>query len=169
MSNKTKKHRNKYNLELLFDNVLEKSYKLRKSNPTKFDGQGFWQPIKKFLEPLDSYNAKKWKKISKTKTRKIMLLPEYTIDGYETKLINENNHFIIQQVRIPLNEKPTIKKIIQIALNIGQYKGTNNNNFIYNIKFNDITQFIYKTDIIELSKHISDEIVTKINEYLSSL
>jgi hypothetical protein len=142
---------------------------LRKINPTKFDGQGFWQPIKKILEPLDSYNAKKWKQISKTKTRKIMLLPEYTINGYETKLINENNHFIIQQVRIPLNEKPTIKKIMQIALNIGQYKGINNNNFIYDIKFNDLTQFIYKSDIIQLSKHISEEILKKINDYLSSL
>jgi len=169
MSNKTKKNKNKYNLEILFDNVLAKSYKLRKQNPTNFDGQSFWQPIKKFLEPLDSYNAKKWKKISKTKTRKIMLLPEYTIDGYETKLINENNHFIIQQVRIPINEKPTIKKIIQIALNIGQYKGTNNNNFIYNIKFNDISQFIYKKDIIELSTHISDEILKNVNDYLYSL
>lgn len=98
-----------------------------------------------------------------------MLLPEYSINGYETKEINENNHFIIQQVRIPLNENPTIKKIIQIALNIGQYKGTNNNNFIYNIKFNNITQFIYKTDIIELSKYISDDTLEKINEYLSSL
>ena len=169
MSNRTKKNRNKYNLEILFDNVLEKSYKLRKKNPTNFDGQGFWQPIKKILEPLDTYNATKWKKISKTKTRKVMLLPEYTINGYETKLIDENNHFIIQQVRIPINEKPTIKKIIQIALNIGQYKGTNNNNFIYNIKFNDITQFIYKKDIIELSKHISDEILQNVNGYLHSL
>ena len=107
MSNKTKKNKiknkDKYILELLFDNFLEKTYKLRKANPTTFDGQGFWQPIKKILEPLDGYNAKKWKKISKIKTRKIMLLPEYTINGYETKLINENNHFIIQQVRIPLN------------------------------------------------------------------
>lgn len=169
MSNKTKKHSNKHNLEILFANVLEKSYKLRKKNPNAFDGQGFWQPIKKLLEPLDSYSAKKWRKISKTKTKKIMLLPEYSINGYETKLIDEKNHFIIQQVRIPLNEKPTIKKIIQIALNIGQYKGINNNKFIYNIKFNDITQFIYKKDIIELSKHISDEILKKANDYLHSL
>jgi len=168
MHNKSKKNKHKYNLELLFDSVLDKSYKLRKSNPLKFDGQGFWQPIKKMLDPLE-YSAKKWKKISKTKTRKIMLLPEYLINGYETKQINENNHFIIQQVRIPLNEKPTIKKIIQIALNIGQYKGTNNKNFIYNIKFDNITQFIYKTDIIELSRHISDETVEKINKYLLSL
>lgn len=60
MHNKTKKNKHKYNLELLFDSVLEKSYKLRNLNPLKFDGQGFWQPIKKILEPLDKYNAKKW-------------------------------------------------------------------------------------------------------------
>ena len=167
MLNRTKK--NTYKLELLFDHIADKSYKLRSSNPLKFDGQGFWQPIKKMLEPLDEFTAKEWKKISPTKTKKIMLLPEYSINGYETKEINETNHFIIQQVRIPLNEKPTIKKIIQIALNIGQYKGTNNNKFIYNIKFDNISQFIHKSDIIELSKHISDETVEKINEYLSSL
>ena len=160
---KTKKNREKSKLEIIFDKVLEKSYSLRKNNPTNFDGQGFWQPIKKLLEPLDHYHAKKWKKINKNKTRKIMLLPEYSINGYEDKLINENNHFIIQQVRIPLKEKPTIKKIVQIALNIGQYKGTNQGNFVYGVKFTDILQFIYKNDIMELSKHISNDIVDSIN------
>ena len=67
------------NLEIFFNSVLDKAYKLRKANPTKFDGQGFWQPIKKLLEPLDKYSAKKWKKIPKKLTRSIMLLPEYTI------------------------------------------------------------------------------------------
>ena len=154
------------NLEILFNNVRDQSCKLRKSNPKKFDGQGFWQPIKKMLEPLDKYKAKKWKPIPKSITKKIMLLPEYTIDGYETKVINENNHFIIQQVRIPLNEEPTIRKIIQIALNIGQYRGTNNDVFIYGVKFSDLSEFISKPDIIRLSKYIDDDIVDKINEYL---
>jgi hypothetical protein len=98
-----------------------------------------------------------------------MLLPEYIIDGYENKIINEKNHFIIQQVRIPLNEIPTIKKIIQIALNIGQYKGINNNNFVYNLKLYQLTQFIHEPDIIELSKYISDDVIEQTNEYLSSL
>lgn len=158
----------KNNLEILFNTVLENSYKLRSLNPNKFDGQGFWQPIKKLLEPLDIYTAKRWKQISKEKTEKIMLLPEYTINGYEIKQINECNHFIIQQVRIPLIEKPTIKKIIQIALNIGQYKGMNNGNYIYDIKFDKISQFIHKVDIIELSKYVTDEILGKVNEYLSN-
>ena len=142
------------NLEIIFNCVLDKAYKLRKANPTKFDGQGFWQPIKKMLEPLDEYSAKKWKKISKKLTRSIMLLPEYTINGYEEKIIIENNHFIIQQVRIPLTEKPTIRKIIQIALNIGQYRGSGGK-----MIFDNIGQFIYRKDIVELSKHIPDKLI----------
>ena len=145
------------NLEIIFNCVLEKAYKLRKANPTKFDGQGFWQPIKKMLEPLDEYSAKKWKKIPKKLTRSIMLLPEYTINGYEEKIIIEDNHFIIQQVRIPLIEKPTIRKIIQIALNIGQYRGG-----VGKIIFDSIDDFIYRKDIVELSRYISDDLVRKI-------
>lgn len=145
------------NLEIIFNCVLDKAYKLRKANPTKFDGLGFWQPIKKMLEPLDEYSAKKWKKIPKKLTRSIMLLPEYTINGYEEKIIIENNHFIIQQVRIPLTEKPTIRKIIQIALNIGQYRGSGGK-----MIFDNIGQFIYRKDILELSKHIPDDLVGKI-------
>ena len=158
---------NKYKLEILFNNVLQKSYQLRKQNPNTFDGKMFWQPIKKILELLDNHSASKWKTLSKSKTKKIMLLPEYTINGYETKQINEKNHFMIQQVRIPLQDKPTIKKIIQIALNIGQYKGTNKTKNSNSMKYNNINQFIYKNDIIKLSNYLTDDIIDEINKYLS--
>jgi hypothetical protein len=82
-----------------------------------------------------------------------MLLPEYTINGYEEKIIIENNHFIIQQVRIPLTEKPTIRKIIQIALNIGQYRGSGGK-----MIFDNIGQFISQKDIVKLSKHIPEKL-----------
>ena len=162
------------NLEIIFYNVLEKAYELKyrnqnknnnnsnnsnknnNVNKTKFDGLAFWQPIKKMLEPLDKYSAEKWKKISKKVTRSIMLLPEYIINGYEEKRLIENNHFIIQQVRIPLKETPTIRKIVQVALNIGQYRGSGGE-----IIFNSIDDFITKKDTIELSKYIPDELVRK--------
>ena len=99
-----------------------------------------------------------------------MLLHKYTINGYEEKIIIENNHFIIQQVRIPLTEKPTIRKIIQIALNIGQYKGRKGKPCnISRIGLNNIEQFIYRKDIVELSKHIPDDLVRKISGYLDVL
>ena len=167
--NKTKKQlHHKHKLELLFNEILDKSYQLRSKNPNNFDGLGFWQGIKKILEPLDKYSASKWKTLSKTKTKKIMLLPEYTINGYDDKIMDENNHFIIQQARIPVTDKPTIKKIMQIALNIGQYKGTSKNKIIKNITYNNINQFIFKNDIVELSKYLTDDIVNAITKYLIS-
>jgi hypothetical protein len=80
-----------------------------------------------------------------------MLLHKYTINGYDKKSLIENNHFIIQQVRIPLKESPTIRKIIQVALNIGQHKGSGGK-----IIFNNIDEFITKKDIVELSKYIGN-------------
>ena len=171
---RTKKYSNynKSKLEALFDLILDKSYQLRKRDPNHFDGKSFWQPIKTILKPLDNYSASRWKTLSKTKTKKIMLLPEYTINGYEHKIIDENNHFIIQQVRIPLQDKPTIKKIMQIALNIGQYKGTcinksmNKSKHIKNISYNNINQFIFKNDSVELSNYLTDDILSFIKTYL---
>jgi hypothetical protein len=98
-----------------------------------------------------------------------MSLPEYTIDGYGNKIKIENNYFIIQQVRIPLKEIATILRIIQIALNIGQYKATNKGKFIYNIKFDNIHEFIYKRDIIYLSEYLTEDIMIEINNYLNNL
>jgi len=161
-----KSTKQKQKLEILFDLVKEKSYVMRKSQPTTFDGKGFWQPIKNLLDPLDNAYVSNWKPLSKTKTRQIMLLPEYTINGYEEKQINELNHFIIQQVRIPLTEKATVKKIIQIALNIGQYKGINNGVYIHDIRFENLDEFLTKKEIIEMSKHIPNNIVEQIKVLL---
>lgn len=155
------------NLELLFNLVLKQARKLRKAHPTTFDGKGFWQPIKTILEQFDKHSAKRWKNLSKLKREKIMQLPEYTIDGYENKVINLKNHFIIQQVRIPMKEEPTIKKIIQIALNIGQYQGVNNEKYIYNVKLNNIHQFLYNDDIDKLSTYLSDDIIEQIKSILN--
>ena len=112
------------------------------------------------LEKLDDFKASKWKEINQKFTKKVMARTEYKIDGYGNKKIVESTHFIIQQVRIPLQEEPTIRKIIQIALNIGQYKGK---------QYFNIHNYITHEDIILLSGKISDQIIEEINFYLSSL
>lgn len=67
MSNKTKKNRNKYNLEILFDNILEKSYKERKKNPTNFDGLGFLATNKKNFRTIRYLQCNKMEKNIKNK------------------------------------------------------------------------------------------------------
>jgi len=108
-------------LESIFNLVEKKSHQLRTKKP-KADGQKFWQPIKKILEEYDQISGIQWKPVPKS-YQKIMLLPEFYIDGYGDQNIIEKNHFIIQTIRIPLKEQPSLRKIIQIALNIGQYTG----------------------------------------------
>ena len=105
----------------LFEIVEKKSHQLRKSN-SQADGQKFWKPIKEELSKFD-IEASGWKNIKK-EYHKALLRAEFYIDGYGNKNIIEINHFIIQTIRIPLNENPTLRKIIQIALNIGQYTGS---------------------------------------------
>ena len=58
--------------------------------------------------------------ISKDTIDKIMNLSEQIIKGNGEKELIEVNHFIIQQARIPSTEKPSLRKILQVGLNVGQ-------------------------------------------------
>lgn len=161
-------------LEVLFNLVLLASYKQRKKNK-QFDGFNFWQPIKKELEKLDKYdNIIKFKKIPDSLVKIIMEIPEFYKNGYGKENIIESHHFLIQQVRIPTNEKASVKKIIQIALNIGQWKGLPNEAIYKDIKYNntnldDIYTYISKTSSNKLSKYIDNDIISNIEKYLNSL
>ena len=106
------------NLEQLFNIVRDKA-KYNKKNVKKFNGQAFWQPIKNILEKSKWYGT--WKKVPKALYSETIKLPEYYINGLGQTKIIESNHFIIQTVRIPQKELPSLRKVIQIALNVGQY------------------------------------------------
>ena len=117
----------------LFNLVLSSVCQKKRKNKN-FDGKAYWQPIKQILEK-SNWEAEKWKKPIKSIYQANMALPEYYIDGHGEKHINEYNHFLIKTVVIPSTEKPSLKKIIQVALNIGQYLSAHSENF-KNIKVN---------------------------------
>ena len=147
-------------LESLFNLVEKKSDQLRKKK-AKADGQKFWQPIKKILEEYDQINGNQWKPIKKS-YQKIMLLPEFYIDGYGDKNIIEKNHFIIQTIRIPLQEKPSLRKIIQIALNIGQYTGLGGKKE----KWMHLTNYLTKKNIDLINSKIPKSLYYEIDKLL---
>lgn len=99
-------------LELLFNSILETAKEKKKN--IDFDGLEFWQPIKTLLLEYDNYKSEKgWKRpISTSITEKILNLPEYVINGKGEKITLEKEHFLIQQVRIPITEELSIKKSI---------------------------------------------------------
>ena len=160
-------------LELLFNSILETAKEKKKN--IDFDGLEFWQPIKTLLLEYDNYKSEKgWKRpISTSITEKILNLPEYVINGKGEKITLEKEHFLIQQVRIPITEELSIRKVLQVAYNIGQYRGMKSSE-LDDLLLGDIQikadlkiiDFMYKSDIIRLSKYISSEQLIKLNERL---
>jgi Zn-dependent M32 family carboxypeptidase len=148
-------------LELLFQLVLLGSKQLREAN-ARADGLAFWQPIKKLLAKydtttkLDNWNQRG---ISKETVQNIMKLPEKTIDGYGEETMMEENHFLIQTVRLPIESpKPNLRKIIQVALNIGQYIGISDEFY----SWMSIDKYVTKPNIEQLSMHIPANLIKAI-------
>ena len=147
-------------LNNLFKLVKKKSHDLRKQN-SNADGLKFWKPIKNELSKYDELKANQWKKLKK-EYMEIMYIPEYTIDGYGNQSIIEFNHFLIQTVRIPLNEEPNIRKIIQIALNIGQYTGSGGKKE----KWMNLESYLTKENIRKLDSKIPEDLLINIKSIL---
>tara|TARA_X000000950_G_scaffold287702_1_gene401143 strand:- start:1754 stop:2212 length:459 start_codon:yes stop_codon:yes gene_type:complete len=151
-----------FTVEVLFEKIIEVSKKKRLRNRS-FDGKKFWQPIKEILSK-SNWKANKWKTQSKKQYKLIMNIPEYYINGEGKKLIIEENHFLIQTVRIPNTDSPTLKKICQLALNIGQYQGYTKKN----LENNNINSFLQKKDSNILLKDILDkEEIIKLKKILT--
>lgn len=96
-------------------NIIRSAAKDLRTQNEKADGQKFWSNIKVLLEPFDDVQLQ-WKEINDDFYDQVMKLPEYDKNGKTIEL----HHFIIQCVRIPRIEKLNIRKLMQIALNIGQ-------------------------------------------------
>ena len=108
------------NLVKCYELIFKKAIEARSNNPDA-DGLSFWRSIKDKLAIYDNLIASEWKVLPKILTTQILELPEYYILGNSTKITIQTNHFLIQQFRIPLVENPSFRKIMQIALNAGQY------------------------------------------------
>ncbi len=151
------------NLQLLFDMIVTVFQYARINNPA-LDGKSLWQPIKQLVD--DNKLTIQYKKIDSDLIDKIMALPEYDNNN---KII-ESNHFIIQQIRIP-TEYVSIRKILQIALNIGQWLGKPNKQFKDEINYSiigmeSLSFYLEDHDIELLSEQISDNLFNKIVECL---
>ena len=77
-------------------------------------------------------------------------MPEFFKDGHGNTEIIEKKHFLIQTVRIPKNEEPSLRKVCQIALNIGQYQGYTRKT----IKNSSIKNYLLNSDCYILLKDI---------------
>ena len=152
-------------LKILFDAVRKKSEKINQNNPD-VDGLKFWTPLKLILDVKD-LEAKSWKRITKTIQNDVLSIVEYHVNGKGEEFLVENAHFIIQTVRIPLNNKPSLRKIIQVALNIGQCQGKGTPEYKKHLRGRTkLSDYINDQDICRLSKLIPKKTVSDILNYL---
>jgi len=106
-------------LAVEFDAVVDFAQQGRASG--NWDGLKMWTECKaKFPDE----NTHKWtgsilnELYSSVRERILLDLPEHNADG----TMNEANHFIIQCLRIPFKNKFTVRRLMQVAYNIGQFK-----------------------------------------------
>jgi len=151
-------------LKETFELVLEKSELLHKNNiNNEVEGLRFWRSIKDYLS--DSELKINWNidlnKLNLNFVQKIMSLDES----------KDKNHFLIQHINLVKKNKPNIRKILQIALNIGQLK-------LYLTEDNfqkDVLKYykLYKLDKFEtyidpnIQLVISDKLYNKIKNNLN--
>ena len=110
----------------LWDNIINSSNEIRSENKN-LDGLKYWKHIKNIIKDINSVPNKniEWNKDHikiKTKFYNKFNLSE---KDKNNNLI-ENNHFLLQLINIPYKDDniPSFKRLIQIALNIGQLKSS---------------------------------------------
>lgn len=146
------------NLDFLFHMMIQCSKQLRYENRYA-DGFAYWKPIKKILMKYDKYIFDDWKVIKKSVFKKIMSLPERYTDGYGNQHIHEDNHFLIQTVRIPSeSDNITLRKIVQVAFHIGQYIGIQDESFSWMY----LDKYATMNTISEINKIVTKELVQDI-------
>lgn len=105
----------------LYRNHIENQRNSAFESGAKWDGRAMWQPMKAKLsdKPIMKSWSDKVKAPAREALRKdILALNEYNPDGSMCEI----NHFLMQCVRIPVNDEPSARKIMQVALNIGQLR-----------------------------------------------
>lgn len=143
--------------KLIISNVT-----LLRINYDNFDGKEYWNQLKKFFEIIDSRTTQEiffnplHLEIFNQASKLLDHLDEKDKDG---KII-EKNHFLLQLFNIPYKDKKvSIHRLMQIALNIGQFNNFNNeNNFSKNI-----VDFYVKNRLSEIDTYMTHQNYTKFN------
>ncbi len=150
-----------YSLEFLFQIVQNFSKNLIEQHPD-FDGKKLWDSLNEALTGIDE-KASCWSLSEGWKRFVLSLLTK--VDDILDKPPNESDshHFLRQHVRLT-SKPPTVTTIIQLAFNIGMWKGKPDAELMKIIKYDDsdldkLSSYIYTEDIMKLSKKMSPEIV----------
>ena len=149
-------------IETIYNCVLKHATELRLNN-TRANGLLYWTHLKSLFASISYIRVNAFIPIDKDTYHRFMSLPEKTIDGYGKITMLELNHFVIQLVRIPHHEQPTIIKILQLAYNYGHYLDSREILLTKSGTFNGIE------NVNTIHKFISQEDIEKVDSELRQL
>lgn len=139
-----------------FECLRSQCYHLLKNRP-EMDGQAFWGLLKKILGECDNTRFP-WKSCDPNLFSDYMSLPEYYVDGYGNKVMDKSNHFKIQTVRLT-TETPNLRKLFQVALNLGFYEASVRNcQALYHLQ---ITNYISASELEDLEQKIPVDVMRR--------
>jgi hypothetical protein len=105
----------------VYRNQIETQRNAAFESGSEWDGRAVWQPMKNKLSDkpiMKSWSYKVNVPAREALRKDILELNEFNPDGSMCEI----NHFLMQCVRIPVNDEPSARKIMQVALNIGQLR-----------------------------------------------
>mgnify|MGYP001199081706 CR=1 FL=1 len=148
---------------------VEEAWKLIISNVTllrlkycNFDGQEYWNQLKKFFEIIDLKTTKEifFNPIHLNIFYQASKLLDHLDEKDKNGKIIERNHFLLQLLNIPYKDKKaSMHRLMQIALNIGQFNNFNNeNNFS-----KEIVDFTIKNRLSDIKTYMTPENYSKID------
>ena len=141
-----------------FDRIVDRVEKLKRDDP-KFDEDDIWKKIEDIIKPLEKKKIT-WKKMGKDLKKSILDLPEFYIDGFGKKHRVDFNHYLMEQIRLPEREDPTLKEVLKMAFNAGLKKGS-----MKGSKGSDMDKLKYyvkKKEIDKLSTILDDNVMSQI-------
>ncbi|MCC0179084.1 hypothetical protein I4641_19125 [Waterburya agarophytonicola K14] len=157
----------KTKLNYLFT-LVQQETKCFKIKYPQGDGRAFWQPLKQLFAET-KLHANNWKQLDPNLVAKLMQLEEKDELGNTIEV----NHFLRQQVRIPTEEKPDLRRIMQLALNSGQYLALKDGSlpifpdFDYsNSGLASLETYLFERDIVRISSQIGDRLTKDVKAYL---
>ena len=141
-------------LDIMWKMAYTTGIKTRKTDGQ--DGKKNWDLIKESIQVNISYvkdnieEAEKQAEFIKLQNEMTQKIMQYEHKDDEGKVINEKNHFMIQTIRIPNEVQFSIVRLIQIAYNLGQYKGIGEN--IDTLPRKNLNEFISDENIELLNR-----------------
>ena len=132
------------NLRGLFNHIRYEACQLRLERPNA-DGRALWRAIVSSLGgKADALSSRGWAPLDPAVVAKVRSFPQTDTQSGE---LNEVNHFLLQQVNISARYPAELKRILQIALNIGQWEAGYKDS--YGIDYNSTRLYLFTTHVAE--------------------